>query len=166
MSIVIVYGSMTGTTEDVAKQIGSAFDAAAVVSAADADGTTFDGCEFLILGASTWGMGDLQDDMAAFLVEFGSMNVSIKSGAVFGLGDQSCYADTYVNGMADMAGAIKAKGIKLLGATSAAGYDHADSLAQTGDQFVGLALDEDNQSDQTAGRIDAWVRQLKAELEA
>jgi flavodoxin I len=28
-------------------------------------------------------------------------------------------------------------------------------------KFVGLALDEDNQSELTAGRIEAWATQLK-----
>lgn len=30
------------------------------------------------------------------------------------------------------------------------------------EKFVGLALDNDNQEDQTEARIDAWVEQIKA----
>ena len=83
MKTVTVYGSMTGSTEGVAEDLAQAFDAA-TVSAGDADAAALEGCELLILGASTWGMGDLQDDMAEFISNFSSMDVSIPQGAVSG----------------------------------------------------------------------------------
>ena len=46
--------------------------------------------------------------------------------------------------------------------TSVTGYDHDASKAQKGDQFVGLALDEDNQPELSADRIKAWVTGLRS----
>jgi len=41
------------------------------------------------------------------------------------------------------------------------GYEFEESKALRDGQFVGLALDEDNQSDLTDERIKTWVAQLK-----
>jgi hypothetical protein len=38
-----------------------------------------------------------------------------------------------------------------------------DSRSIQGDNFVGLALDEDNFYDESDGRIEKWVAQLKSE---
>lgn len=165
MKTVIVYGSMTGTTETVAQNLATELHGEAV-NAVHVDAKTLEGCDLLILGASTWGMGDLQDDMAEFLPEFSKMDLSIPYGAVFGLGDQTGYTDTYVDGIADMANALESKGIKRIGNWSADGYDFAASRAQVGDTFTGLAIDEDNESDKTAERLSAWAKQLKEEAGA
>jgi len=44
------------------------------------------------------------------------------------------------------------------------GYEFDDSAALVGDKFLGLSLDEDNQSDLTPQRVEAWVSQLKEEF--
>jgi flavodoxin I len=166
MKTVIVYGSTTGSTEAVAQDISTAFPDAGVIAAGEAGAADLQGCDLLVLGASTWGVGDLQDDMAAFLEQFSGWDVNTPCGAVFGLGDQFTYSDSYVDGMADMAEALKAKNIKVVGAWPAAGYSNSSSRAQDGDSFVGLALDQDNESDKTAERISAWVQKVKAEAGA
>ena len=55
--------------------------------------------EPLILGTSTWGFGDLQEDWDAFLGSLTKMNLTGKTIALFGLGDSSTYSDTFVDGM-------------------------------------------------------------------
>ncbi len=164
MKTVVVYGSMTGNAERIAKTIGAAFDAI-VMDGCKADAAEIAAADLLIFGASTWGMGDLQDDMASFLNSFSSMNVSAKKAAVFGVGDQCGFSDTYVDGIADMADALREKNIQLIGLTSTDGYGHSGSRGQDGDMFLGLALDEDNESGKTDARIECWVAQLKSEFE-
>jgi flavodoxin I len=44
------------------------------------------------------------------------------------------------------------------------GYNFNESKAVRNGKLVGLALDEDNQSDLTDERIKAWVAQLKREF--
>jgi len=164
MKTVIVYGSTTGSTEAIAQDIGSAFPGSRVLSVNEAAAEDLQDLDLLILGASTWGMGDLQDDMADFLGTLSGLDINAKAGAVFGLGDQFTYGDTYVDGMADMADALKNKGIKVVGAWLAEEYGHSGSRAQEGNHFAGLALDQDNEPDKTAERIAGWVKQIKAEL--
>ncbi|RMF69726.1 MAG: flavodoxin FldA, partial [Cyanobacteria bacterium J069] len=45
------------------------------------------------------------------------------------------------------------------------GYDFNESKAVRDGKFVGLAIDEDNQSDLTTERIQSWVAQLKREFD-
>ncbi len=53
----------------------------------------------------------------------------------------------------------------MVGFTSSDGYEHEESKAQQANgDFVGLALDEDNQSDLTHDRIALWCNQIKDEL--
>jgi len=52
----------------------------------------------------------------------------------------------------------------MLGFTSTDGYDHDDSKALLPDgRFCGLMLDEDNQSEESEGRANKWIEQLKGE---
>jgi flavodoxin I len=59
---------------------------------------------------------------------------------------------------------ISELGGETVGYWSTEGYEFSDSKALRDGKFVGLALDEDNQSDLTEERIKAWVAQLKQEL--
>ncbi|MDF7799555.1 flavodoxin [Pontiellaceae bacterium B1224] len=163
MKTVIIYGSTTGTTEAVAEDLATELGATAI-AAADADAAALEGCEFLVLGASTWGMGDLQDDMADFISGLESLNISASCGAVFGLGDQFGFGDSFVDGIADMAEALDDQGLKLVGRWPVDGYAFSASRAQDGTSFSGLALDQDNESEKTADRISAWVQRLKEEV--
>lgn len=166
MKTVIIYGSMAGATEGVAQDLGSALENATVLAAGEATADALEGCGLLVLGASTWGMGDLQDDMADFLGTFSGWDVAVACGAVFGLGDQFGYGDTFVDGIADMADALEAKGIKRIGSTSSEGYEFGDSRAQADGKFAGLALDQDNEPEKTHDRLVAWVKQLREEAGA
>ena len=82
--IHVIYGSTTGMTEAVAAKIANALGAQ-VFNIASADASAFN-AELLVLGSSTWGIGELQDDWAAKL---DSVKASFagKKVAVFGLGD-------------------------------------------------------------------------------
>ena len=48
-------------------------------------------------------------------------------------------------------------GANVVGAVPTDGYTYIDSASVVDGKFVGLALDEDNESDKTDGRIAAWV---------
>lgn len=59
---------------------------------------------------------------------------------------------------------IAALGGKTVGYWSSDDYDYESSKAERNGKFVGLALDEDNQSELTDSRIKQWVEQLKTEF--
>jgi flavodoxin I len=59
---------------------------------------------------------------------------------------------------------IKEKGATFVGAWPTDGYNFEASKAVINGKFLGLAIDEDNQKDLTAGRIEKWAAQLKSEF--
>jgi len=164
--IGIFYGSSTGNTEDAAKQIQLAFgkDFAQIFDVANAKASDIEQFTNIIFGASTWGYGDLQDDFEEFMTEINSANLEGKRIAIFGFGDQETYPDTFVDAIGLIYEAIINKGCEIVGKISTDGYEYDESMAEVDGQFVGLPLDEENQSDLTNDRISSWVEQLKGEF--
>ncbi|MEE1062676.1 MAG: flavodoxin, partial [Paludibacteraceae bacterium] len=58
----------------------------------------------------------------------------------------------------------KAGGANIVGAVDASDYTFDDSEAVIEDQFVGLALDNDNEEYKTAERIDKWIAAISPAL--
>ncbi|MCT4643409.1 MAG: flavodoxin [Carboxylicivirga sp.] len=160
MSTAIFYGSSLGNTQFVADKIHARMPEADCLSVNDLTGDQILKYDNIILGTSTWGVGNLQDDFELFMDLLLSLDMSAKKFALFGLGDQQTYPDTYCNGMGKLYHLLKEKDWKVLGFTSVEGYDFSESEAQVGDEFVGLALDEDNEPDLTDIRIAQWVKSL------
>ena len=165
-SIGIFYGSSTGNTEDAAKRIAQAFGAgeAAVSEISSATADDILAFDRIVFGVSTWGTGDLQDDFEDFMATLEDMDLGGKKIAVFGLGDQENYPDTFVDGLGIVAKAVRDAGGTIVGLTSTDGYTYDSSEAEDGGSFLGLALDEDNQSDRTQDRIADWVASLRQEF--
>lgn len=161
--IGIFYGSTTGVTEDVAGRIAEQLDGAEVLNISGNEDKLAD-YDVLILGASTWGFGDLQDDWQTALDELGSLDLSGKKVAYFGLGDQETFADTFVDAIGIINDEIEKTGATVIGHTSTDGYTFSGSRALVDGQFLGLALDEVNQSDLTDERVEEWTAELKKVL--
>lgn len=166
MATAIVYGTTTGNTESAAELIAGKLGISDVLNIASTDADTLNGFDKLIVGTSTWGSGDLQDDWEAF--DFSALNLAGKTVAVFGVGDSSGYPDTYCGGMGKLAEKFKEAGATLVGAVELDGYenagDFADSEAIVDGKLVGLALDADNYGDLTEERVDAWIEQIKGDI--
>lgn len=161
---VIIYGSSTGTCEDIAGRIASKLGVDEVINVTDASADTLASNDNLILGTSTWGAGEVQDDWYDGLKLIKSADLSGKTVALFGCGDSSSYSDTFVGGMAEIYNAVKAAGANVIGQVSTEGYTFDDSESVVDGKFVGLALDEVNEDNLTDGRIDAWVADISPNL--
>ena len=87
-TIGIFYGSSTGTTESVAKRIAQKLgvEAAHLYDVAKASPADMASYEVLILGSSTWGAGDLQDDWYDFLAKIKKLDLTGKTVLVVGSG--------------------------------------------------------------------------------
>ena len=166
MSIGIFYGSSGGMTEDVAERIGKALGLESELhDIAETDMNKFDDYSKVIIGTSTWGDGDLQDDWDDEFSEFEKVDFSGKTVAFFGLGDQEGYGDNFLDAMGTLHDAAVANGATVIGdGWSTEGYDFEESTAIKDGTFVGLAIDEDNQDDLTDERIEKWVADIKASL--
>lgn len=160
---IVIYGSSTGTCEAIAEKIGSRLGAE-VLNVQDLTADVVAANDNLILGTSTWGAGELQDDWYDGINVLKSADLSGKTIALFGCGDCESYGDTFVGGVGELYDAIKSSGAKIIGAVSTDGYTFDDSAAVVDGQFVGLPLDDVNEDDKTDGRIDAWLSQISPNL--
>ena len=158
-NVKVIYGSSTGNTESAAAVIAGAFGTEAI-NITNAKPEDFE-AGLLILGSSTWGLGELQDDWATGIAMLDGIDLTGRKVAVFGLGDQSGFGDTFVDAMGILADKAKERGAVLVGETSAEGYAHTASSAEKDGKFCGLALDDNNEPDKTADRISQWVGLLK-----
>ena len=162
--IGIFFGTSTGTTEGVAQQIAEQLGASDVFNVSEVSADKLTEYDALLLGSSTWGSGDLQDDWYDFLEAAKALDLSGKKVAIFGCGDSSSFSDTFCNAMGTIYNDLQGTGCEFVGAVSTDGYTYDDSEAVVDGQFVGLALDEVNEDDKTAERIQAWVETLKGVL--
>lgn len=159
--IAILYGSSGGNTEMVAKGIADLFDGDAdLYNVEDISVNVIKPYKYLILGASTTGIGDLQDDWESFLPSFAKADLADKTVAIFALGDSASYSSSFAEAMKVMYDAIEGK-TNIVGSVVDEGYTYDDTLAVVGGRFVGLPIDEDNEYDLTDDRIGAWVDELK-----
>lgn len=164
MSIAVVYGSAMGNTEGAANLIAEklGINDSDVFNIADIDADKINSYDKLIIGTSTWGSGDLQDDWDAF--DFSGLDLNGKTVALFGMGDSESYSDSYCSAIGKLAQKLKEAGANLVGEVSTDGYNFESSEAVVDGKFVGLALDNDNQEDLTESRIDAWVEQIRPQF--
>lgn len=163
--IGIFFGSSGGVTEGVANQIAEKLGVASgdVYNVASASPADLGGYEVLLLGSSTWGAGDLQDDWYDFLPKIQKLDLSDKLVALFGCGDSASFGDTFCDAIGTIYQDLQGTGCQFIGSVDAADYSYTDSTAVVDGRFVGLALDEMNEDSLTPGRIDAWIESLKKE---
>lgn len=160
---VVVYGSSTGTCETIAEKIGAKLGAE-VLNVQDLTADVVSANDNLILGTSTWGAGELQDDWYDGLKVLQSADLSGKTIALFGCGDCESYSDTFVGGIGELYNGIKQSGAHFVGSVSTDGYTFDDSAAVVDGQFIGLPLDDVNEDDMTDSRIDAWIAAISPNL--
>ena len=165
-TIGIFYGSSTGNSEAAAQQMQKEFGAsvATIYDVSSAKTADIEKYSNIIFGCSTLEIGELEYDFEDFLPEIESANLQGKKIAIFGLGDQYSYPDSFVDSIGIIYEVIKDKGCQLVGIVSTEGYDYDESKGELDGQFLGLPLDEDNQDDLTNERIKNWVDQLKKEF--
>ena len=89
----VIFGSSMGNAEEAANKIAANLGIDTVLNISETSADEINGFDKLIIGSSTWGSGDLQDDMDAF--DFSELSLSGKTVALFGVGDSSSYDDTY-----------------------------------------------------------------------
>ena len=135
-----------------------------VINVTDLDDSVIANNDNLILGTSTWGAGEVQDDWYDGLKVIKNADLSGKTIALFACGDSESYPDTFVGGMLEIYNAVKQAGANVIGAVATDGYTFDDSESVVDGKFVGLALDEVNEDSKTDERIDDWVAEIKPSL--
>ena len=151
MKIGLFYGSTTCYTEMAAEKIRALIgpELVDIHNIKDVPLVRMQEYDILILGISTWDFGELQEDWESRWEDIADVNLEGRIIALFGMGDQ-----------------LVPKGVKLVGYWPNEGYefDASKALIDDGRHFVGLALDDANQYDQTESRIEQWVDQILGEI--
>ena len=167
--IGLIYGTDTGNTEDVAYKLQERIEWAAVdvYDVASCSAEQVQQYDLLILGIPTWDLGGPQADWEDFWPLLEDMSFAEKTVALYGLGDQFGYGDYFLDALGKLHDAVRDRGATIIGHYSTAGFDFEQSLALTddGQHFVGLGLDEDQQTELTDQRIGEWISQLQQELQ-
>lgn len=163
--IGIFYGSTTGTTQEIATMIADRLgvgpaDVRDVAKSAPTDTAPYD---VLLLGASTWGSGDLQEDMDTFLDGLQALDLQGKEVAIFGCGDEQM-ADTFCNSVGEIYHRLKPTGCMFIAPFNNDGYTYEHSEASVSGLVVGLCIDQTNHPEETAPRINAWCDEITKEI--
>jgi flavodoxin I len=135
-----------------------------LISITKVEAADFDNYSAFIIGTPTLGEGELPENWDNFLPELDAMNFSGKTIALFGLGDQEEYAHEFVDGLGILYEKFESLGASFIGFWPLDGYQYDISRAELDDQFVGLVIDQDNQSELTSERVETWVSQIKPAL--
>lgn len=166
--IGLFFGSDEGNTESVAYRIQARLGAenCEVMDIADATQLDFADYTTLVLGIPTWDFGQIQSDWEEFWDDVSEIDFSGKTVALFGLGDQFGYGDYFLDAMGMLHDVLAEQGASFVGYWPTTGYSFDASKAKIPDEdlFVGLAIDEDQQADQTAERLNEWCKQICGEL--
>jgi len=164
--VALCFSFNTNKTSLAAKKIAEAFGQTQVelVNAESITPEEFLSYKKYILGVPTWFDGELPNYWDEFIPALEDLDLKGRKFALFGNGDQKGYPENFVDGMGLMAAILEKCGATLTGYTSTNGYEFERSKACRGDQFVGLALDFENQGKQINQKIKDWVDQLKKEF--
>lgn len=168
--IGLFYGSDTGFTELVSNLIKEEFDTVApglitVHDIAETPAKKMLAYDYLIIGCPTWDIGQLQDDWEDIYLELDNLDLTGKKMAIFGLGDQYGYPDSFCDAIGILGRKFIELGAELVGFTPSDGFEFTYSQGEEDGQFMGLALDDENESEQTPERVSEWIWQLVDEFD-
>ncbi len=92
---IIVFGSTTGNCETMAGTIKSIIVDAELKNVTDCEVAELVEYDTILLGSSTWGDGELQDDIIDFEKSLTEIDLTDKKAGTFGCGDSDGWADTF-----------------------------------------------------------------------
>lgn len=160
--IGVFYGTNSGKTAAIADEVDFNLrkDDCEIFNVADGI-ENIDEFKNLILITPTYGVGELQDDWENLVPQLEKIDFSGKKIGIIGLGNQFAFGESFVGGMRKLYDIVSKNGGEVIGFTSTKGYSYEESDAVIGDQFVGLALDENYQDDETPERVKNWITEIK-----
>ena len=115
---ILIYGSTTGNTETLAEGVVSGLKRdgteVTVKDVTEADVNKLLDYDVIVLGSSTWGDGELQDDFLDFYDKMDKVSLTGKKAAVFGPGDKESYPDTYCEAVNILEDKLKKYGAEII----------------------------------------------------
>lgn len=169
MKIGLFYGSSTCYTEMTAEKIRDILgeDLVDLHDVKDVSPQLMEQYPVLILGIPTWDFGEIQEDWEAIWQQLPTLDLSGKIVAMYGMGDQIDYSEWFLDALGMLYHQLKPTGVQFIGFWPLDGYQFTSPkpLTEDGTQFVGLALDDVNQFEESEERIATWCMQILEEME-
>ncbi len=169
MKIGLFYGSSTCYTEMVAEKIRDILgeDLVDLHNIKETAPELMEEYSVLILGIPTWDFGELQEDWLVIWDQIPSLDLQGKIVAMYGMGDQIDYSDWFLDALGMLYHHLRPSGVHFIGFWPTEGYEFTSPkpLTDNGSQFVGLALDDVSQYEQTDDRLSQWCMQILQEME-
>ncbi len=172
--IGIFFGTETGTTRLIAKKLAKKLgdDAAKPLNVNRITVEDLLAHDALILGTPTYGEGQVPGQSTGvqagsweeFLPKLQGMDMTGKTVALYGLGNQEKYSDRFANALRILYDVFMQAGATLIGDWSTEGYAFAHSDAVVDGRFIGLVVDNNSQGILTDARLDAWLEAVKPQL--
>lgn len=163
--IGLFYSFNTQKTSRAAKMINEAFDnKLEEVNVEEITAEKFLSFDHYILGVPTWFDGELPNYWDEFIPDLEDLDLKGKTFALYGAGDQKGYPENFVDAIGILGNYIEQCGGKLIGFSSADGYEFERSKALRENEFCGLALDFENMARTVKLKIKAWVEQITEEF--
>ena len=167
MKIGLFYGSSTCYTEMAAEKIRDFIGEELVTlhNLKDDAVALMEQYDMLILGIPTWDFGELQEDWEAQWQAIPALNLRGKVVALYGMGDQLGYGEWFLDALGMLHDLLTPMGVQFVGYWPVEGYEFTSPkpLTADGTQFVGLALDDVNQFEESDERIAQWCEQILTE---
>lgn len=141
-NIILIYASMTGNTEEMAETIAEGIREEGVElvikSVFDANAFELENYDGILLGAYTWGDGDLPDELLDFYEEMNDIQLMNKRAAVFGSCDSGYPAygaavETLIEKLKELGADVVLPGLKIELTPSS---QDKEACKQFGKQFV------------------------------
>jgi flavodoxin I len=135
---IVVYGSSMGNTEKLAEKVAEGLEiGGATVTVKDvvnADVGDLIDYDLIVLGCSTWGLGDLQDDFVDFYDALAALpSLEGKRAAVFGPGDSEMYPDTFCEAVDRIENRLRELGAELVVDNLKVDGEVEDAFAEAGE---------------------------------
>ena len=165
MKSVLIFGSNTGNTGYVAGLIIKALQPEITLEVVDVnsiDAVDLSKMDFALCGIPTWDVGQLEQGWNEIFEELDGVSLDGLTVAMFGLGDQSTYIETYQDAMGILYRKMIERGADGgIGFTTTDTHTYEGTLGTVEGMFCGLALDEDSQPELTEERIEEWALSVK-----
>lgn len=169
-SIGLYYGSSSGITEYVADELVELWEKAGFEPITPINiGKIKDAGELtkhrkLILGIPTWNIGQLQDDWEILFPQLDTLDFTGITVAIFGIGDQYGYPDNFLDAVGILGKKLIERGATLIGRWYDEHYEFSESVGFEDGKFMGLGIDDTNQSRLNTERLTGWIAQIAAEF--
>ena len=103
----------------------------------------------------------MQDDWNDFLFKLKDMDLKNKTVALFGCGDSVSFSSSFCDALGVIYHELQHAGCTFTGEVDLSEYRFDGSGGVIDGKFVGLPIDDNNESDRTDTRIKKWTDRLK-----